>query len=137
MKESTPEERRRYVRINVAAKINFRVTKKESKERTAVSIKSTSAMSKNVSVEGVCFKSKKQLLPGNEIELQISFPSDPEPLLLKGEVRWSCSIQVEGEAETIFETGVKLYTFEKTDESRYLSYVSEKMMERLSRYLHL
>ena len=137
MKESTPEERRRYVRIDVAAKVNFRVIKKERKERTAVSTENTSAMSKNVSVEGVCFKSKKQLPPGKEIDLQISFPSEPEPLLLEGEVRWSRPIQVEGEAETMFETGVKLYTFEKNDESRYLSYVSEKMMERLSRYLHL
>ncbi|MBL7132359.1 MAG: PilZ domain-containing protein [Candidatus Omnitrophica bacterium] len=132
MQRKESEERRRYVRVDIATKINFQV-KEKVKEKT--SPKSLPAISKNLSVEGICFNSEKELTPGTGLQLQMFIPSQAEPLLLEGEVKWSGPIQ--GKGKTMFATGVQLYTFGESDENRYLRYVSEKMTERLSRYLHL
>ena len=124
------DERRRYLRLNVATKINFRV------KEGAAPLEKSEALSKNISVEGVCFRTAKQLKPGAVIELEIIPPSEPEPLLLRGEVIWSKPIQAEG-PKAMFDTGVKLAIVKESDENRYLRYVNERMMERLSQYLHL
>jgi len=134
MKKKKPEERRRYVRIDVATKVNFRIKPKRKKEAPSAPV---SAISNNISVEGISFKSEQKLAPGTELELQVFLPSDPEPLILSGEVRWSRLIQVQAKGKAMFDVGVKLYTFGENDENRYLRYVSERMMERLSQYLHL
>ena len=132
MEQKKPQEKRKYVRIDIAAKINYRI--KEKGKEKLVSEKA-SAMSRNLSVEGICFEAERELAPGMELALQILLPADPEPLLLNGEVKWARPI--EGKGKPMFEIGVKLCTFGESDENRYLRYVSEKMMERLSRYLHL
>ena len=134
MKEKRPQERRRYVRIDVAAKVIFRV---KPKDKGGASPESTSAVSKNLSVEGICFTSEQHLAPGTNLELQVVFFSDPEPLILNGEVKWSRLTQGAGRPEAMFDIGVELRTFGQGDENRYLRYVSEKMMERLSQHLHL
>lgn len=131
MKEKKMKEHRRYVRIDVATKINLQV-KGKAKEK-----KNLSAVSQNISSEGVCFKTDKQLAPGTELELEVFLPSEPKPLLLRGEVRWSQPIVPQTRGKRMFNTGVRLFTFNGNDENRYLKYVSQKMMERLSQYLHL
>ncbi|MBL7084588.1 MAG: PilZ domain-containing protein [Candidatus Omnitrophica bacterium] len=133
MEEKNFVERRRYVRLNVNTKVNFMV-----KGEKDVSRENLSGLSKNISIEGICFTSKQQLKPGANLQLEIFFPSDPEPLLLRGEVKWCWPIEApEGKDSVSFGIGVKLYTLKKTDENRYMRYVLDKMMERFSRYLHL
>ncbi|MCQ9208341.1 MAG: PilZ domain-containing protein [Omnitrophica bacterium] len=134
MKGKRPEEKRRYVRIDLATKVNFRIKGKDKKETSLVP---ASAISNNISVEGICFRSEQQLPPGTKLELQVVLPSEKEPLILSGKVKWSHPTQGTGEDKGKFDVGVQLYIFGNSDENRYLRYVSERMMERLSQYLHL
>lgn len=133
MEEKKSAERRRYARLDVNTKVNFMV-----KGKKEVSTKNLSAISKNISIEGICFTSKNQLKTGDNLQLELFLPAEPEPLLLKGEVKWCRPIdKPEGKSPTDFEIGVKLHTLKESDESRYMQYVLDKMMERLSQYLHL
>ena len=134
MKEKRPQERRRYVRVDVAAKVIFRV---KPENKGGAPPEGISAVSKNLSVEGICFTSEQHLAPGTDLELQIVLSSDPEPLILNGEVKWSRPAQKAGSPKAMFDIGIELHTLGLSDENRYLRYVSEKMMERLSQYLHL
>lgn len=131
MDQSSIEDKRKYLRLNVATKINYRIRNKGEAGAAA----SEAGIGKNISMDGICFKAKQKLDSGTMIDLEIFLPSEAEPLLLKGEVRWSRDIKAEGKTE--YETGVALATVRDTDENRYLRYVNERMMERLSRYLHI
>ncbi len=128
------EERRKYIRLNAANKLNFCV--RDKKKALPLEAKS-SAVSKDIGVEGICFSTEKQLEPGTKLDLEIMLPSESEPLILKGEVKWSRSLKTQANARAMFDTGVQLLIVQKSDENRYLRYVNQKMMERLSRYLHL
>ncbi|MBN2097866.1 MAG: PilZ domain-containing protein [Candidatus Omnitrophica bacterium] len=134
MEEKKPEERRKYVRFNVQTKVNFQVVpeKKESAPSTRVE-----GISKNISAEGICFSSEKKLTPGSKLELEIFLPNEPEPLLLMGEVKWSEASGQQQTGKTLYDTGVQLFNIAPNDENRYVKYVVDKMMECLSRYLHL
>jgi len=128
------EERRKYVRLNVANEVNFRVRDKKTAEPLKAK---TPGVSKDISMEGICFSTEKQLEPGTKLDLEIMLSSESEPLILKGEVKWSRPLEAQANLKAMFETGVQLLTIQESDENRYLRYVNQKMMERLSRYLHL
>ena len=93
------------------------------------------AVSKNLSVEGICFKCVKKLKPGTVLKLDVFLPNQERPLSLEGKVIWQGSIFQED--KKVFETGVNLFTLDKDDESKFVTYVCDKMTERLSKYLHL
>ncbi|GAF92944.1 unnamed protein product [marine sediment metagenome] len=134
MEEKKPVERRKYMRLAIGSKVNFRVVKEKKKEGAPK--EKVPALSRNMSVEGICFRADRDVASGAEVELEIFLPSEPEPLLLEGEIKWSQPVLTK-EGEKMFNIGVRLSTFAKNDESRYMRYVCEKMTERLSRYLHL
>ena len=132
--EKQQEERRKYIRLNVANEVNFRVKDKE----TAGPLEAkASGISKDMSMEGICFSTDKQLEPGTKLDLEIMLPSESEPLILRGEVKWSRLLEARANLKAMFDTGVQLLVIQESDENRYLKYVNQKMMERLSRYLHL
>ena len=135
------EERRKYIRLNVANEVNFRVRDKKTpacrQAGTGPLKAKTSGVSKDISMEGICFSTEKQLESGTKLDLEIMLPSGSEPLILKGEVKWSRLLEAEANAKAMFDTGVQLLVIQESDENRYLRYVNQKMMERLSRYLHL
>jgi len=134
MEEKKPVERRKYIRLAIGTKVNFRVLKEKKKEGAPK--ENVSALSRNMSVEGICFRADRDVASGAEVELEIFLPSEPEPLLLRGEIKWSQPVLTK-EGKKMFDIGVQLSTFAKDDENAYIRYVCEKMTERLSRYLHL
>jgi len=72
------------------------------------------ACSKNVSAEGLCFTSLKQLKRGDNIQLELYLGEENVPLHMRGEVRWSQS-SIPGEEEqenSLFDTGVRLLFIE-------------------------
>lgn len=125
-------ERRKYVRFALGTKVNYRI----GEERKKVCFKKASAISENMSVEGVCFRANEEIATGTQLNLEIFLPQEPEPLLLRGEVRWSNSIEPK-DGKALFEIGVRLFTFDQSNESSYLRYVCDKMAERLRRHLQL
>ena len=127
-------EKRRYIRRDSETRINFDI--KGGIAKKAPSDKA-SALIKNLSVEGICFTSDKELKKGASLALEIFLPSQREPLHLEGKVVWSKPARGEKGKEDGFEVGVKLFTIEKGDENKFIGYVCDKMMRHLSKYLHL
>ncbi len=125
-------DRRRYLRFNSESKINFQVQKKG---QTQVPSGKTSSITRNLSIEGICFICEKNLTPGDIIKLEIVLPSQSQPLHLEGQVKWVSSLKPTENIE-VFETGVKLFTLKEEDESRFIEYTYYKMIEPLSQYLH-
>jgi len=113
-------ERRKYERYATEAKVYFRVvyeikTKVEyqiaDKEEGTLS-KKYSAMSKNISVEGLCFVSDRQLAKGDKLYLEFYLPKREQPIRMEGQVRWSQATSKEEKQEDKFDTGVKLTAVE-------------------------
>lgn len=134
MEEKKPVDRRKYMRLAIGAKVNFWVVKEKKKERAPK--EKVSALSRNMGVEGICFRVDRDMASGAEVELEIFLPSEPEPLLLEGEIKWSQPVLTK-EGKKMFNIGMQLSTFAKNDENRYMRYICERMTERLNRYLHL
>ena len=126
------EEKRKYARLKVGTRINFRV-----KGKGKTPLKKISAMSKNISAEGICFRTNQELAVGTELEIEIFLPSDPEPILLRAEVRGCSPFQEKEKGKTVFDTGVQLFIIDRSNENRYMAYVCNRMTERLSRFLQL
>jgi hypothetical protein len=113
-------ERRKYERYGTEAKVYFRVvyeieTKVEfrivdGRLGEGVSQKYP-AISKNVSVEGLCFTSQKQLEKGDMLYLEVYLPHLKKPICMEGRVRWSQPLPGQKE-KGVFDTGVKLIKVE-------------------------
>lgn len=113
------EERRKYSRYNTEMKVFFRVSYDVKTKVTFQVITADSAgnegasekylgISRNISVEGLCFVSDKKLEPGKIILLEVYPPKVKTPVQMKGEVRWSQEVPGDSEGKNKIHTGVKL-----------------------------
>lgn len=69
-------------------------------------------VSKNVSVDGLCLVTDRQLHQGDLLDLEVYLPKVKDPTRLKGEVRWSQRIESADELHKKYDTGVKIITVE-------------------------
>jgi len=125
-------EKRRFVRLDMNTKLNFQIKEVSGEQVLA---EKNSGIVKNLSVEGICFSSEKQLKSGSKIELAIALPGSPSPIEIRGEVVWSRPIEEQKGAKVVFDTGVKLVNIAQGDENRFLVYMCDKMTEQLNKYL--
>jgi hypothetical protein len=66
------------------------------------------AFSRNVSTEGMCFVSHKQLKPGSLLTIEVYLESGGRPILMDGEVRWCRPANLHEENKTLFDSGIRL-----------------------------
>ena len=111
------EERRKYERFDTEVKIYFHVDydiettvkfQVVDKKKAKASSPKYSALSKNVSAEGLCFTSEKELREYDILLLEVYLPDEKNPILMEGEVRWSQPIS--SNETNKFNAGVKLIT---------------------------
>ena len=69
-------------------------------------------VSKNVSVEGLCFTSKIKLNKGEKLKVEVYLPTSKEPIRMEGEVRWSKPLSPDKESNKEFDTGVRVISVE-------------------------
>ena len=93
-----------YVSFDVRTKIDFRV--KDPKQGTLSSQK-YSAISKNISAEGISFLAEKDLAKEDQLVLDVFIPTANRPIRMEGAVRWCRAIPVQGKVKS-FEVGLKL-----------------------------
>ena len=118
-------ERRRYVRCPVEAKVTFQFTEKGQEQPSFGTVK---AISKDLSVEGICFISNKQVPPSSRLKLEIVLSPDQQPVKLEGDVKWSRPVSPQ-KGQELFSTGVRLFTVGSEDDSRFVQYICKKMVE--------
>ena len=111
------KERRKYQRYDTEIKVYFRViydikTKvrfqiiDDLKQKHAP--RKYSGISKNVSVEGLRFVSRKALRRGDILLLKVYTPNVKVPIQMQGEVRWSRKLPQGLEKKNVFNTAVRL-----------------------------
>lgn len=119
------QERRKHVRHKTKAEIYFdfaydietkvKFELVDQKGEKALS-KKYSAVSRNVSVGGLCFACQKRIKQGDLLHLEVYLPSSKEPIHMKGEVEWCKPVSSsfddyapeEGKGRRFFEVGVRL-----------------------------
>lgn len=112
------KERRKYFRYNTKVEICFRVnydlkTKVKFqviKQDKGCLSKKHLALSKNVSVEGMCFSSNLKLKKGDNLYLEVYLPKQKNPVCMTAQVRWSKALLLKSEEKHKFDTGVRLMT---------------------------
>ncbi|MFH1359577.1 MAG: PilZ domain-containing protein [Candidatus Omnitrophota bacterium] len=130
MKEIS-NERRKYSRYDTEVKVYFRVTYdiktivkfqiiEEEKEQGDQ--RKYSAISKNVSAEGICFCSNKRLEKGDILYLEVYLPGAKNPIRMKGDVRWSRVCGSSTPKEKKYDTGVQLVIVNKRPVSRSIHF---------------
>lgn len=121
-------DKRKYKRYNTEArvyfdfaydletKVKFEVLKQKQLKNTN---KKYLAVSRNISAEGLCFVSHKNVKLGDELYLEVYLPNVVEPIYMKGDVKWcdavsGSSTYVMGDKENkpMFHIGVILTTVE-------------------------
>lgn len=95
-----------HVNYAVETKVEYQVLVDQKAHK--VLDKKYSALSRNVSAEGLSFSSNKQLSPGMFLHIEVYLPGSKAPVHMDGEVRWSAPSKTKPPQEPLFDTGVKL-----------------------------
>ena len=96
---------------DIETKVKFELI---DREKEKVLSRKYSAVSRNVSIEGLCFVSRKKMEQGDLLHLEVYLPSAKDPIHMKGEVKWCRPVPPSHDApddkktQYSFETGVKL-----------------------------
>ena len=130
---SNIEERRKYLRLDTVNIVKVKVDRKLIKKPS----EAASTFTKNISVEGMCLTSDKPFEIGKKLSLEIQLPGDSKPLRIRGQVQWVRSVKAKDQAKKTFEVGIKLFTIDKSDSTRFMGYVCNHMAARMGKYLHL
>ena len=94
-----------YVSFDVQTKIDFRV---KDPQKGNLSPRKYSAISNNISAEGLSFSSAKLLKKGDGLVLDVFIPSADLPIVMEGVVRWCRKLSSSPERTQIYESGIKL-----------------------------
>ncbi len=124
------DDRRKFIRFDFDANIKFRFF-----DRIDENIR---GKAKNLSAEGVCIVTDREIPRDKDVELDIYLPGRKKPARVHGSVAWTHKIRNPNKKYTTrFETGIKLYTIDKDDENSLLRYYCERMTDNLIKYIHL
>jgi hypothetical protein len=119
-------ERRKYVRLDTEVKIEC--TPVEGKEQ------SVQAVTKNISVQGICFNSNKRFKSQSPMNLEVFIPGTNEPIKLEGEVVWCQEVKsAKAGSPLTYDTGVRLVNIEQSNEGKFFMYVLDKVVESYSK----
>jgi len=116
------EERRRYKRYETQLEVRYSfvydiktLVKFQVKDKQTGQLLSRkySALSKDVSVEGLCFTSGKLLEKADLLHLEVYVPGAQKPVAMEGGVIWSKPASWEPQDENKFDTGVRLFSVQE------------------------
>ncbi len=91
---------------DLETKVNYQLI---DKDKNISSAAKEQAVSKNVSIEGLCIVSSKKLNKHDKLAMEVYVPSSDEPILMKGDVRW-CQEAVNSKGAKEYLTGILVET---------------------------
>ena len=131
-RKAKKNERRRFIRFDLNTSLKYKFFDDINIDERM------KGKAKNLSAEGVCIVTKKEIPQNKNIELSISLPERKKPVKVHGKVVWTHKIKrADKNIPDHFEAGIKLYTVNEDDENMLLRYYCERMIDNLSRYLSL
>ena len=120
-----PKEKREFERFSTETKIFFQVVAFDVKTRIDFQMidketgkplsRKYSALSKNVSVKGLCFSCGQKLNKGDLLFLEVEVATQKNPIPMEGEVKWSAP---DPSNSNKFDTGISLSTVNGKDVSK-------------------
>ncbi|MBN1872492.1 MAG: PilZ domain-containing protein [Candidatus Omnitrophica bacterium] len=125
-------DRRRFIRFDLDANVKFRFFNDMNSDE------SMKGKAKNLSAEGVCISTEKEIPRDKDVQVDIRLPGKKKEVRVQGKVVWVKTIHSGTKrVGDHYEAGIKLYTVDKEDENTLLKYYCEQMVDNLSQYLHL
>ncbi|MCX5687097.1 MAG: PilZ domain-containing protein [Candidatus Omnitrophica bacterium] len=119
------KEKRKYPRIELRLSAKYKLLDYEQ----AFQFTGT----ENISAEGLSFASSEPLKPGAYVQLEVDIEDANPPISIVAEIRWIGDIGIDRNKKYI--NGVKIISMPLKDESRFLKYYCNKIVEKLSGYL--
>jgi hypothetical protein len=111
---SVEQVQRKYPRFETDAKVSFRapydfraeVDFKLQRESASAHDHPYIGFSKDISVNGLCFESPKELKTGDRLWIELHLPKSNGIIYMEGEVRWSKPVSVAQGSPSQYLTGV-------------------------------
>lgn len=113
-------ERRRFQRLMIPLQIRYRIAQNRLWQETQCH---------DVSGRGVRLRIEEALGPGEEIELSLHFPQDPQPIPVLGCVVW----RLTGEGGAAYRTGIEYLQIKPSEKERFVMRFCETMVEYMTR----
>lgn len=115
-------EKRRFIRFNIALKVNYILQKDPKTEKTGTT--------KDVSAGGIQLLTGEQLEAGNKVDLKIFLPEALNPVHLRGVVMWSKELgQGKGSTHS-HSAGVEFSRIEEDNKNTFLKFLCDLMYEK-------
>ncbi len=108
-------ERRKFVRLNIACDINYKVLDVEPPQ-------GDKTKTRNISSGGICLIANEKISSGSILELNFSLPDKKPIIKSKGRVAWIKPFKIASEEEH-FDCGVEFTEIEGADRKRINQYV--------------
>jgi len=130
MKKNPASEKRKFIRLDLRSEINFDVIETSDEKITT---KRFRAIGKNIGAEGILLTAEQELPRRTVLDLEVFFPDRPDPIHIRGEVRWCLPIK---EDPGKFDIGVRFLNVNKDNVFLLVQYVcghlGEEIIKRLS-----
>lgn len=112
-----PEERRKYVRLDAKVGVKYRVLERGQPTKESES--------KDIGGGGIRLHLNESLLKDTFLELEITLPAEPKPILAEGLVVWSEEVGKEGGGGVgrWWDTGIKFTKIDSLSRGKILKYV--------------
>lgn len=118
------KEKRRFIRFEIALKVNFIVQKKDLKaERTGIT--------KDVSAGGLQLLTEEKLETGNKLELKVFIPGALNPAHLNGIVLWSKETDT-GKGPSCG-AGIEFGDVEEDNKNTFLKFLCDLMYKKVGK----
>ena len=129
MSDKSFQDKRKFVRLDFRTEVNSNIVETSDEKPPK---KLFRAVGKNVGAEGMLLTSNEELAPGVILDLEVLFPEKPNPVFIKGEVRWCLPIK---EEPGTFDIGVRFQDVDKNSAFRLIEYVcghlGQEVLKRL------
>ena len=115
VKESSVEERRRYVRLNSAVDIKYSTLEEEPAEKLKTK-------TRNISAGGICIIADEKLETDSVLVLSVFLSAEQNPVIAKGRVAWIKPFEIGKEGQH-FDVGVEFIEIGQEDRKKIEQYV--------------
>jgi c-di-GMP-binding flagellar brake protein YcgR len=113
-------EKRRFIRFNIALKVNYIVQKEPRTEKLGTT--------KDVSAQGIQLLTTDKLGPGDRVDLKIFVPEALNPAHMKGTVVWSK--EPESDRSHYYSAGINFDRIEEDNKNTFLKFLCDLMYEK-------
>ncbi len=114
-------EKRRFIRFDIALKVNYIVQKQTKLEKTGIT--------KDVSVGGLQLLTEDRLETGNKLELKMTIPNALNPVHLNGIVLWTKEIS-QGNVPS-YSAGIEFGKIEEDNKNTFLRFLCDLMYKKV------